>query len=556
MSEEEQNLEAMKEAAKKFEDKDGKPEDYTVDELPCLDDETAQVLKDNDVETLSDLNETWGDDFLEDVDLSEETFKDAKDSAAIASGCLRGHKQMSDFSEERIKKIMENMQGEELSEEEKKQKRIAEKRGEKWDPDNLFVSLYVDEPFYSAISRQVILNRTTDIPTAAVNYDSEESRFYFHYNPIFMAALDENEQKAVAIHEFSHIVYEHVTSKLPEEIREHAENDKDLDDYDMEERMNLKQTKQLWNIAADLSVNSYIDESDLPQCDIPGHTTIDKGIVPGKGEFEEYPPKETVLWYYKELQDDEDIDVSPEMVMDVHPWGGEDEQEASQAKAEAKKIIRESVSEAEQKNDWGSVPKEEQERIKTALQSKIDWAKVTRYFVQRTVKGEKYRTMRRRNTRYRPEEFDDGYNRELLGAHPGQKHRRVSNVAVCVDQSGSVHDKMLGMFLAELKSFGEEFTFDIIPFDTEVDEENVVTYRQGENIDSILRSRRGGTDFDPPTEYVNDHGYDATIFMTDMQAPKPGECDVERLWVIPDNAHDAPFDTHERIVEIPADGQQ
>ena len=64
-------------------------------------------------------------------------------------------------------------------------------------------------------------------------------------------------------------------------------------------------------------------------------------------------------------------------------------------------------------------------------------------------------------------------NRRYPYIHAGRKSNRVANIAVSIDQSGSVDDKMLGMFFAELNKLSEIASFTVIPFDTRVDEDKV-----------------------------------------------------------------------------------
>ena len=62
----------------------------------------------------------------------------------------------------------------------------------------------------------------------------------------------------------------------------------------------------------------------------------------------------------------------------------------------------------------------------------------------------------------------------------------------------------------------------------------------------------GGTDFDAPTDYVNQRGdFDGHILLTDLCAPKPKPSKVQRMWMTtPYYARRPYFTTSEKIVAI------
>ncbi len=64
----------------------------------------------------------------------------------------------------------------------------------------------------------------------------------------------------------------------------------------------------------------------------------------------------------------------------------------------------------------------------------------------------------------------------------------------------------------------------------------------------------GGTCFDAPTKFVNETGgFDGLIICTDMEAPKPVRCNVQRLWITDEYHGNRPyFDPKpERMVVVP-----
>jgi predicted metal-dependent peptidase len=128
--------------------------------------------------------------------------------------------------------------------------------------------------------------------------------------------------------------------------------------------------------------------------------------------------------------------------------------------------------------------------------------------------------------------------------------RRVASIAVSIDQSGSVDDRMLGAFFSELNKLADIATFTVVPFDTRVAEDKVYVWKKGETR-KWERVMCGGTDFNPPTEFVNKGGFDGHIVLTDMCAPKPKASKCQRMWMTTKYYAEHPyFKTNERVIAI------
>ena len=118
--------------------------------------------------------------------------------------------------------------------------------------------------------------------------------------------------------------------------------------------------------------------------------------------------------------------------------------------------------------------------------------------------------------------------------YPGMKRGHVSNILIAIDQSGSVGDKAISMFFGELCSgLARQTTFDVVFFDTRVNEDTLFTWKRGSKV-KPTRQLQGGTDFNAPTRYVNDQKgkYDGVLIMTDGECGPPEPCRVRRGYVI------------------------
>jgi len=404
---------------------------------------------------------------------------------------------------------------------------MIEKKKKKFDLNIHVVRLLRSEPFFASLSRRVNKKASTSIPTAGVRVNNETAQFEMLYNPEFFEKLNDSERLDVLKHEFYHLIFEHVTGRKPDATG-----------------------ALIWNFATDLAINSHLD--NLPEgC-----------LKPGEGHFEEYPEGLSAEAYLlllekqqKENKQNQSGDGDNESEsgesgegkgnglpsqgqFDSHEgWGGD-----SQANQIAHERIKEYVKKAAEEADrsgqgWGTVPANVRHDIKAKLATFIDWKKMLRYFVKTSTRADNRSTVKRLNKRYRY-------------IHAGKKVNRTARIAVSIDQSGSVSEDMLEAFFGELNKLAKLATFTVVPFDTRVEEALVYEWKKGAN-HKTERVMCGGTNFDAPTEYVNKHGFDGHIVLTDLMAPKPKASKCQRMWMTTKYYASRPyFQTNERIVAI------
>jgi len=405
-------------------------------------------------------------------------------------------------------------------------------KSETFNLDSHILALLQNEPFFAALSRRINKMPSTAIPTAGVRVNPETMQFEMLYNPEFFAKLTNNERLDVLKHEFYHLIFEHVTGRKPKDIN-----------------------PRVWNFATDLAINSHLE--NLPEgC-----------LMPGVGHFADFPKGLSAEQYLalllKKMKDkDKDKDkgdgekgegegsggsgdgLPEEGQFDSHDeWadGEGDQQAADIARERIKDFVKKAAEEVlkEGSSGWGSVPGSLRREIMARLESKVDWRKVLRYFIKTSRRADARSTVKRVNKRYRY-------------IHPGKKVNRHANIAVSIDQSGSVDDGMLMAFFSELNKLSELASFTVVPFDTRVEESLVFEWRKGQKVKKE-RVMCGGTDFNAPTKYVNKKGFDGHIVLTDMAAPKPIASKCQRMWMTTkDCLKYQYFQTNERILAIDA----
>jgi predicted metal-dependent peptidase len=386
----------------------------------------------------------------------------------------------------------------------------------KFDLNRHTARLLVDEPFFAALSRRVNKRASGALPTAGVRV-TDDGHFEMLYNPAFFAKLPDNERAGVLKHEFYHLVFEHVTGRLP--------------DGGM---------SKLWNIATDLAINSHL-RGELPEmC-----------CMPGVGPFADLPLGKSAEFYFAALKKQQEEGggepgepgepgegTGEGDSFDDHSGWGEGQGAAQDiAKERLKETVKKAANEAQKANSWGTVSADCRRDILDRIATKIDWRKVLRYFIKTSQRSNKTRTVKRLNKRY-------------PYIHSGTKVRRQARIAISIDQSGSVDDSMLAAFFSELNKLAELAEFTVIPFDSSIAEDHIYVWKRGQTR-KWERVRYGGTDFNPPTKYVNEKGFDGHIVLTDLCAPKPISSRCQRMWMTTKRYAERPyFQTNERIIAI------
>jgi len=394
----------------------------------------------------------------------------------------------------------------------------TEEEAKNFSLDPHLLNLMWDEPFFSSVLRPITKVRTDSIPTAGVL--AKDGSIMMWWNPMFLASLSSKKVKGLLKHECYHLVFEHTTA------RKHDPH-------------------VLWNYATDLAINSVIPEDELPECGlIPGKefTPLTDEQIEKMGEdavsryelisnkIASFPKEKSSEWYFAELMDDEDVKDAIEknnesgdftISMDDHEgWGDMSEEERELIRGKVKQVLKEAAKKADSSNSWGSVPSSMRAEIRKLISNEVDWRSILK-----TAIGTKKRAGRDTSIRR--------LNRKYPGIHPGSRRKYTSSWAVYIDQSGSVDDESLGLLFGELSHLAKRTSFDVYYFDTEVDTDNMFSWRKGQSVNP-KRTRCGGTDFHAPTEHArkNADKYDGYMILTDGYAGKPKPSKMRRVWII------------------------
>jgi predicted metal-dependent peptidase len=409
------------------------------------------------------------------------------------------------------------------------------------------VRLLDSEPFFTVISRNITKVSTPAVETAALRLDLNSGYFKMLYNPNYLDSLGKTNERGedlvldtdisrrrdteivgVLKHEFYHFIFGHLTSRLPFDIKDNSERTRFL--------------AHLWNIACDLAINSHIfNELPWHVC-VPGRIYIDKETGIRNSTFANYPLGLSSEAYFEMLKLDINLNVGSNFgQFDAHYFLGDSDTPEGNAQREiAKELWRDSIQEAVDesvKSGWGSVSSEIQKSIFSSIRGAVDWKQVLRSFVFSSVRAERKRSIRKINKRY-------------AYVQSGTTSSHIANIALSIDQSGSVSDSMLAMFFAELRSLSQIASFTVIPFDCFVSEDKIYKWKKGGS-HVCERVLTGGTDFNAPTNYVNAHNFDGHIVLTDLCAPFPEKSTCKRMWMTVEGCDTSAFQFKEKVIVVP-----
>jgi predicted metal-dependent peptidase len=278
--------------------------------------------------------------------------------------------------------------------------------------------------------------------------------------------------------------------------------------------------KKLFNIAADLEINQYIDDAYLPEGGITMEMFKDLNLDARAG---------TTYYYEKLDQADKDgqcqtlqsllNQMDGDSPYDHKTWDEFDELTEADKKLIQKQVehqLKETAEQTEKRR--GNIPGELADlisRLRTIEPPSFDWKGYLRRFVGNSSVSYTKKLRRKYNKRY--------------VENPGLKIKFKNNILVGVDTSGSVSNSELKEFMNELTHMhktGHKIT--VAQCDTQINSVEEFNPRKDWEIKG-----RGGTSFQPVVDLFNKKKgvYTALIYLTDGEACTPEDCPKNTLWV-------------------------
>jgi predicted metal-dependent peptidase len=348
------------------------------------------------------------------------------------------------------------------------------------------IKLLLKEPFYAHFLSGIVRKITAEIPTAAVGISNGRVTLYVNED-FFMKELPSSSSRVAIIkHETLHILFKHCFRL-------------GYDNYNL----------QLFNVAADLVVNQFIGNWDLPK------SAVTLNSFPGLN----LEPNQSVEWYYKKLfdlhNDPKSAPQSSQYLEDIltqksngdHSKWGEEAGFSSLHSQLDDMIIQ--AKERTSSKDYGTVPSDIQRLVSQIVEKRkpqINWKRALQLFSASSRKTRIYHTEKRISNRY--------------GTRPGIKIKRYQKLIVAIDTSGSIQETHFSMFFSEIHTIWKQGAeIEIIECDAQVQRIYNFTGKKPE-----FMKGGGGTDFDPVFTYIKQNRFkrfDGCIYLTDGYASEP-----------------------------------
>lgn len=314
---------------------------------------------------------------------------------------------------------------------------------------------------------------TEKIPTMAVDGVN------LYFNPEFVAKLTDKKGESIVIHEGWHIALGH-------HLRRGNRDPK------------------LYNIAADLAINSYL---------IGAQYDISDGCIPGQGPFKHLPLSQSAEWYYAELAKNPPPPQGGAAGKDGSGGEGEVLDHPGTGDGKLEDLVRDwecqQINAAQTAQQAGKTPGYLTQLLdKLLAKPEVPWHTLLRRFMDRlSFDGYSYSRFNRR--------FPDGLDGCRI---PAKRATNSGDIVYAFDSSGSMDEQALAKALAEADSILAKFpgsTCRVLQCDTQVAYDKTFTGNDSPLAKKVAVHGRGGTSFQPVFEALKKVGPRCLIYFTD-----------------------------------------
>jgi predicted metal-dependent peptidase len=347
---------------------------------------------------------------------------------------------------------------------------------------------------------------SNSISTAGVSPNGLNFQLDINYN--FWYSLSEDHRYGTIKHEVLHLCFFHIFMR------------------------NSFKDWSLFNIAADIEINQYIDSRYLPKM----------ALLPSSFPELQLKLRMGTKYYYDMLENNLNSDNPSKSVIEVYKIGDilhpdwekciDDQNISEDGFTKSQKELMKTQLEhqlkecAENIKDRGLIPKELEKLIDSLLEIKkqiFNWKAYFRRFL-----GSSFNIYTKKSYRAPSHRFEES---------AGLKIKKKHHILVAIDTSGSVNDRELMEFFSEIYHIWKVgCSVEIIECDARIQRK----YLYNGKFDGKC-SGRGGTIFDPVIEYYNQNfnKYTTLIYFTDGY----GENDIRKpfkrmMWVVTSSGRD------------------
>lgn len=399
---------------------------------------------------------------------------------------------------------------------------------------------------YEIFSR---MKKVADPAVATAGVEPDGVKVVFRYNPDYVYKLTTTELAFVVSHNVGHVVMHHFNRNRPQNGKE----------------------SQIYDLAADMAINSLFRPRegvhDVPRRVSEDLLAPDGKILVARGMPDMmHPgilglPQRLSLEKYVGLLRDM-YEKSPEEGSDKEDkkegdgsssgggksggnsgssskgskesdGGGDDSEDGQAGEGEDGKpstshsgwkkdslseaMTKEWVATMDRMDSWGNMPGDIKGLVRAAQVTSVPWDQLLREKIGNTISRMKVSTYKRPSRRI-------GY------PWCGKKSTTRDKKLVLIDTSGSISDKDISTFVAEVDRLSEVQDVDYMTFDEVLHMEEAIPWHPGI---SFAFKGRGGTNMVPGLKYAEEHNYQDCIVLTDGYFHEPKEPEgVAVLWVI------------------------
>ena len=400
--------------------------------------------------------------------------------------------------------------------------------------------LLMDHPFFGALIFRLKLVSAPGIKTMATDGVS------LFYNPTFVESLTPSQLVGCLAHEVMHPGLQHHTRRGDRDPRKWNEaadyainpmlRDAGLDLPEgvlLDDQYRGMSAEQIYNVRDLSSPQDPSQSQDNSSSGSSSNSSNNSGAEQGSGEQSEDSPSSETPDSNQPQQSAEPNDANePDPVESEGGFGqvmdAPNAEAPGQALSEAQRSMEEAV--------WRAAV--EQAAIASTMAGKLPAGLARSLQESNGAKVDWRDQFRRAFTGTLPTDYSWAKpNRRYLhtGLYlPGIQKQGIGEIAVAVDCSGSVSDRVLGQFLAEINALVGEHspeTLHVLYFDTMVHRHD--RFSSGETV-SLVPTGGGGTEFAPAIEYLEEQGIrpHTLIYLTDLYGSFPKiEPDYPVLWV-------------------------
>lgn len=399
--------------------------------------------------------------------------------------------------------------------------------------------LLMQYQFFGIMAISMPVSWSYEIPTACTD------GFRIFWNPHFVnEVLTDSSAVFVYAHEIMHKIYEHFVR---------------VGDRD----------KKLWNFATDFVINHtlhhdrigkmpdwvlydkrFADKTseevyeELLKADTSNMENFDVHVyIEGGGQPNGDGKKPTYIDADGGDGDDRDLD-GIEEITDINGNKHKVRKATDEELKEMGNNIRDLIIRSAHASPPGSIPGDIRRMIEEFNRAKINWRDLLRNSIMSAEKRE--------TSFARPDR--KSWSNNFGGILPGPMPAETINVAIGIDNSGSISNAMLKDFLSEVRGIMEQFpTFrvHIWCFDTRVSGHVLFTEDEADDLINYNFTGGGGTAISVNWDYMQEgteleDEFDADLFVcfTDLESGDLNEIDpgfIETVWVVAGSHHAAPF---------------